>query len=214
MDIMPMSIPNALGGGHFSAERSCPMPMIIVGTLGHYVVGAFKCKRSHPTPMTMPNALDGVYLSAERSCPKPMTMPNVHDHGMEPWTLGGLTHPPHLPPSLTPSLTPLTCPPHSPPHSPTSLTPSLTPLTHPPSLAPLTRPLTCPPHSPPSLTPLTLPTTFQMLNSNQSQDSKTAKVSPPPYAEICGGCNSTTKLTLTSQQKFREILRISSLVAC
>ena len=65
------------------------MPMIMVGTLGHYVVGAFKCKRSRLTPMTMPNALDGGFLSAERSCLKPMTTPGVHDHGREPWTLGG-----------------------------------------------------------------------------------------------------------------------------
>ena len=40
-------------------------------------------------PMTMPNTLGGGHLSAERLCVMPMPMPDAHDHGVDPWTLGG-----------------------------------------------------------------------------------------------------------------------------
>ena len=46
--------PGTLGGGHLSAEMSYMMPMIMVWTLEHVVVGAFKCRK------VMPDAHDKV----------------------------------------------------------------------------------------------------------------------------------------------------------
>ena len=72
---MPMTILNAWGEGHLSTERLHSTPMIMVGTLGHKVVGEFNCKKATPNAMTMSYTLGGGHLSAKNSCLMSMTMP-------------------------------------------------------------------------------------------------------------------------------------------
>ena len=66
----------------FSAERSSPMPMIIVGTLGHLVGGHLSAERSHPMPMTMVGTL-GHYMVGAFKWRK--VMPDAHDHNKWIW---------------------------------------------------------------------------------------------------------------------------------
>ena len=84
---MPMTMPNALCGGHLSAERSCLTLMTMPGTHDHgghpWTLGGgehLSAKRSRLTSMTMPNALGGRHLCAERSRPMPMTMAGTLGH--------------------------------------------------------------------------------------------------------------------------------------